>query len=122
MRYVRHRLAVCVMTALLSAACSSQPGDPGTHRGPVSLETSEVVLLAPDRVNISVSSCNGEPEVTELVERGNDIRIEVVTTVSNPGNDCLDSIEVTLPTPLGQHDLVDLTSGQQLIVDDGASK
>ncbi|MEX2505073.1 MAG: hypothetical protein WD378_09490 [Egicoccus sp.] len=75
-------------------------------------------LVAPDRIAFDVPSCGGDPEVTELAERGYDIRIEVTSTVIEPGNACADGLTVTLPVPLERRDLVDLTSGTTLEVID----
>ena len=73
------------------------------------------VHLVDDRtLQVSVPSCNGDPEVTALEESDAQVRLEVTSTVATPGwpsQDCLDGIEVTLEAPLGDRTLVDITTG-----------
>lgn len=67
-------------------------------------------------VEVIVSSCNGEPEVTRLEQTADEVRVEVTSSVPAPGwggNDCLDQLTVELDEPLGDRPLVDLTSGQR---------
>jgi hypothetical protein len=63
-----------------------------------------------------VQSCNGNPELTQLVEDNEQVRIGVTSTVSNPDDSCMDLIVVTLDAPLGERELVDLTSGRTISV------
>ena len=94
---------------LLLCACSS----PATERRPVAITEAR---LPDDRtLELGVASCNGEPEVTELVEEDDEVRVEVTSTVSNPGDACLDLVEVELQAPLGDRRLIDLSSGKQVI-------
>lgn len=68
-------------------------------------------------VDLFVASCNGDPEVTALVQSPDDVRIEVTSTVPAPGwggDDCLDGLTVTLDAPLGDRTLIDLTTGEQV--------
>ncbi|MDX1659290.1 MAG: hypothetical protein R3343_10760 [Nitriliruptorales bacterium] len=44
------------------------------------------------------------------------MRIEITTTVTDPGDACLDSLEIQLEQPLGQRVLIDATSGARLEV------
>jgi hypothetical protein len=73
--------------------------------------------LTDDRTpQLGVASCHGEPEVTQLLEEEAAVRVEVTATVSDPGDACMDLIEVELRAPLGARDVVDLTSGTTLPV------
>lgn len=104
-------LAVC----LAPTGCS--PSDaPTSRRGPVSLQNSEAVASGPRSINLEVPSCNGDPVLEELVEESEVVRLRIVTTQSDPGDACLDSLEVELEEPLGDRDLIDMTSGTELQV------
>lgn len=87
-------------------------GDTGPERR--SVEVLEVLLLTPDSVRLLVASCNGDPTVTELEETGTEVRVEVSAVVMNPGDACLDELDVALDEPLGERPVVDLTSGARL--------
>lgn len=104
-------LAVC----LTPTGCS--PSDtPTSRRGPVSLQNSEAVASGPRLVSVEVPSCNGDPVLDELVEESEVVRLRIVTTQTDPGDACLDSLEVELDEPLGDRDLLDMTSGTKLQV------
>jgi hypothetical protein len=105
----------CALLLLLLAACggTEAAGAPETGRRPV--EVFEVLrLVEPSTVQLAVSSCNGAPEVTSLVQGGTRVEVEVTSTVTNPGDACLDTIDVVLDEPLGDRELVDLTSGRTI--------
>ena len=107
--------ALTLAACLAAAGCTS--GDtPTSRRGPVSLENMEAVVSGPRSINVSVPSCDGDPEVEEIVEEGDVVRLKIVTTVTNPGDGCLDSLEVELGEVLGDRDLVDMTSGAEVQV------
>lgn len=109
---------VTLVVAAVATACFPGPGSPGTHRGPVSLAGQQAYLVAPAVMQLEVPSCNGDPVVAELVEEGEQVRIQVVTTVSNPGDACLDGIRVQLEAPLGDRELIDIPSGDPIRVQD----
>lgn len=88
------------------AHVTTGPGVPGGHGG-------RGLGLAVDQ---SVPSCNGDPVLDEIAEEPDVVRLRVVSTVTNPGDACLDSLEVELDEPLGDRDLIDMTSGAQIHV------
>jgi hypothetical protein len=106
--------AALVLVAVVLAACTG-PGEPTTERGPVAL-MEDAALTAPDTVEVGVQTCHGDPEVTRLEEDGEQVRVEVTSTASNPGDACLDLVVVELDAPLGERRLVDLTSGRTIRV------
>ena len=73
-------------------------------------------LTEPDGVQLTVASCNGDPKVTELAETPTEVQVEVAGAVTDPGDACLDLVEVTLDEPLGDRTLVDLTTGRTVPV------
>jgi hypothetical protein len=103
--------AVGLMALALAAGCSDEPEQ---TRGPV--EVHEVRLIAPDTIELGVMSCHGDPELTQLSQDDERVRVEITSTVTDPGDACMDLFEVVLDAPLGERDLVDLTSGQTLQV------
>ena len=113
-----------LIIGLAGAACGPVSGSdaaPETRRGPVSLEDSEVELVGPAELSVTVPSCNGDPEVASIDERAGTVQLEVVTTqvVRGPADDCLDAVQVVLDAPLNGRDLVDTVSGEALPVADG---
>lgn len=109
-------------TAVLAAACLLLAGcalGTQTERGPVSLAGWEVRPVGPQELALEVPSCNGNPELDELVEDDREVRIRVVTTVvvSGDHDDCLDILEVSLHKPLGDRDVIDAESGEALPVE-----
>jgi hypothetical protein len=109
-------MAVVAAACLVLAGCRVRTQ---TERGPVSLAGSEVRLTGPDEHGFEVPSCNGDPEVDELVEDDDQVRIRVVTTVVVSGDqgDCLDGVEVSLHEPLGDRNVIDIQSGETLPVE-----
>jgi hypothetical protein len=118
--------AVGVAVVLVLTACGTAVNGPGaaappeTRRGPVSLEGSEPSLVLPDQLALDVPSCHGDPELAQLIEGPDAVRLEVVTTqvVRGPSDDCLDGLAVVLEEPLGDRQVVDLVSGTTLSVVD----
>jgi len=109
---------------LAGEACGPVSGSDAateTRRGPVSLEGSEVELVGPAELSVTVPSCNGAPEVASLDEHNGTIELEIVTTqvVRGPADHCLDAVDVVLDAPLDGRDLVDTVSGQTLPVAGG---
>ena len=108
-------------TALDGPASGRGAADqPETRRGPVSLEGSAAFLVHPEELSLDVPSCNGDPDLTRLVEDPGTVRLEVVTTqvVSGDAEDCLDGLAVVLEEPLGDREVIDLVSGVALVVVD----
>ena len=84
----------------------------------------EAYLDGDRTIRMTVSSCNGNPEVTALEQTGTEVRLEVTSTVSAQGwlgPACLDVFEVTLDAPLAGRTLIDLTTGDVVDVVDVAS-
>jgi hypothetical protein len=69
----------------------------GAQRGPVAV-VEDARLTRPATLDLLVESCNGAREVTD------------------PGDACLDVLEVVLDAPLGERELVDVTSGRTVPV------
>ena len=67
---------------------------------------------------LEVRSCGGEPAITELDESEDEVRIAVEATTRPVGetDECLDSVEARLATPLRGRVLVDGSSGQTVEV------
>jgi hypothetical protein len=104
-----------LLTALAFAAACDDDGPGKSTRGPVELDA-DVQLVAPGRLQLGAMSCHGDPEVTELSQDDGQVRVEVTSTVSNPGDACMDVLTVDLDAPLGNRGVVDLTSGETLRV------
>ena len=106
-----------VLSVFLVAAGCTNGDTPTSRRGPVSLEDMEAVVSdSALSIGLGVPSCNGDPFLDEIVEESDVVRLRVVSTVTNPGDACLDSLEVELDEPLGDRYLVDMTSGAQIPV------
>lgn len=88
-----------------------------TVRGPV--EIWEAYAADGPGLQLTIGSCNGDPEVTVLEQTDTEVRIEVTSTTPAPGwpgEDCLDGLELTLDAPLGDRTLVDLSTGDTVQV------
>lgn len=88
-----------------------------TVRGPV--EIWEAYTTGGTGLQLTVGSCNGEPEVTVLEQTDSEVRVEITSTTPAPGwpgEDCLDGLELTLDAPLGDRALVDVTTGDIVAV------
>lgn len=88
-----------------------------TVRGPV--EIWEAYAGGGAGLQLTVGSCNGEPEVTVLEQTDSEVRVEITSTTPAPGwpgEDCLDGLELTLDAPLGDRALVDVTTGDIVAV------
>ena len=76
-------------------------------------------LVSPDRLSLTVSSCNKNPEVSRLRETDVDVRVKVLVDIHpflKGGQDCQDLVEVQLQEPLGDRDVVDWRSGQAVSI------
>ncbi|SFF63193.1 hypothetical protein [Blastococcus tunisiensis] len=71
----------------------------------------DAALVEPDTVQLSVGSCDGDPEISRLVAGPRQVQVEVTATVRETGDQCADAVELVLDEPLGQRVLIDLTSG-----------
>ena len=109
------RVMAVLLTALAFAAACDDEGPGKSTRGPVELDA-DVQVVAPDRLQLGVMSCHGDPEITELSQDDEQVRIEVTSTVTDPGDACMDLLTVDLDAPLGDRAVVDLTSGRTLRV------
>jgi hypothetical protein len=87
-----------------------------TLRNEVSVVEAE--LHSSDRLALVADSCNGDCEVSQLRETGEDAQVEVVA--SSPflggGEDCFDVVEVQLREPLGDRAVIDLHTGESVSV------
>jgi hypothetical protein len=107
-----HAAAAALALTVLASACAP----PAEERRPVELDEFAYLVEA-HVVSVGVFSCNGEPEITELVEKHTTVSVEVTSTVRNPGDACMDGIAIELDQPLADRKLIDLTSGQTIAVD-----
>ena len=80
----------------------------------------EAVLLAPQRLDLGVASCNGAPRVS-LRETDVDVQVRVMSfsTPFHGGDDCDDHVEVYLREPLGDRVVIDRHTGQIVSVRTG---
>ena len=87
----------------------------GAWRGEV--RVMDAVLLAPQRLDLGVASCNGAPRVS-LRETDVDVQVEVLafSTPFRGGDECDDHVEVYLREPLGDRGVVDNHTGQAVSV------
>lgn len=84
----------------------------------------EAYLTEPDQIMVTVATCQGDPVVDILEEHSEHVRMRVTSTRTFGGegrNDCLDSVTVRLSTPLASRPLIDATTGDQLVVQDGTA-
>lgn len=90
------------------------PSDSQSERRPVTPTAAN--LASPTELVVDVPSCNGDPVVDELEEDEEQVRIRIVTTVPDSGDDCLDGLVVTLDDPLDNRTFIDLDTGQPIDV------
>jgi len=107
-RFARGCRVVGVLVVALSlGACSG--GSP----------TVSEVFGAPgsDQLEVSVDTCNASPEVS-AEESGAEVRLIVDEgeASGDGGDDCRDSVMVTLEEPLGQREVVDGATGDPVVV------
>lgn len=88
----------------------------GVWRSEVRVVAAE--LRSPDRLALSVDSCNGNPEVSLLRETDVAVWVKVIasSTPLKGGNDCGDIVEVQLQEPLGDRIVIDMYKGQSVNV------
>ncbi|MGH1491805.1 MAG: hypothetical protein ACRBK7_20850 [Acidimicrobiales bacterium] len=113
-RYVRFGLLFAVLIgASFWAVDRLGPGRRTTSVG-------AAFLYDPATFEVIVDSCNGDPQLVDLDESTDEVRIRVVSWhpgYFDGGDDCLDQLEVTLTEPLGDRRLVDASSGDEIEVD-----
>lgn len=99
-----------------TAAPSQDVSPGGTHRGPVSL--AQAWLMSPATLQLETPSCHGSPKVVRVEEDDESVRVEVVTTIVVAGvvPACADLVTVRLEEPLGDRQLIDITSGTEVEV------
>ena len=69
--------------------------------------------------DLLVVTCQGDPEVAELVEGPAEVRVTVVSDVQRgQGPGCADGVTVRLAEPLGDRALVDGSTGERVPVRD----
>ena len=106
-------VGLALAVALTLAACLVAP-----ERERIALggDTFEAVADG-TRLSIEVPTCNGEPEVTILEEDEAEVRVEVVSQRQRGEvPSCLDTVQVELSQPLGDRELIDLTSDRAIRV------
>lgn len=111
----RVSLAATAAALVLLTGCGATTE---TERGPVSLAGGQVSHVGPQELVFDVPSCHGDPEVDELAETDDEVRIRIVTTMvtTGEGDACADILEVALEEPLGNRDVIDTESGERLSV------
>lgn len=75
----------------------------------------------PDVVSVIVATCHGDPWVDHLEEDDGtvSVAIESLRRLGGSGMDCLDSVDIHLGAPLGDRQLIDLTTGRAVAVQAG---
>ncbi|MCB2176920.1 MAG: hypothetical protein KQH57_14000 [Actinomycetales bacterium] len=81
---------------------------PGQVRGPVAIDSA---VTDGTTLWLQVASCHGDPGVSVLEETGSQVRVQVTSTVTDPGDACLDDVTVDLSAPFGDRRLFDLRDG-----------
>jgi hypothetical protein len=101
-----------VVAALVVCGCGGADAD----RGPV--EVMEAFLDEEGALQVTVASCNGDPEITDLHEDDAEVHVEVTATTTDPGDACTDVVEVPLEQPFGDRRLYDVSTatGQDIPV------
>ena len=74
----------------------------------------EATFRSPDKLGLTVNSCNESPRVALFEETDDAVHVKVVafSTPFHGGMDCLDGIEVQLGKPLGDRVVIDRHTGQ----------
>lgn len=74
----------------------------------------EVTVIGEDTLDLSIPSCDGDPQVVSLTQDDKAVTVEVVATVQENGPACSDVLHVELDEPLGTREVIDATSGETL--------
>ncbi|WP_062316446.1 hypothetical protein [Demequina maris] len=92
---------------LVLAACAAS--EPTEVRGPVPIvgwsNGGDVQI-------VDVDSCGGDPEAS-VVETESTVTITVTSTKRDPGDACLDSLEIELDAELGDRQVIDGVTGEE---------
>ena len=107
-------IAAVVVTALLVfVACVMVWHHLGGGAWRSEVRVDKAWLLAPERLELIVSSCNGAPRVS-LKETDVDVQVTVqsFSTPLRGGDDCQDHVNVYLREPLGDRAVVDKHTGR----------
>lgn len=91
------------------------PSDSQSERRPVTPTAAN--LASPTEIWVDVPSCHGNPVMDEIEEGDEQVRIRIVTTMSDPRRACLDGLSITLDDPLDNRTVIDLVTGQPIDVD-----
>ena len=88
----------------------------GAWRGGVGVH--EALMRAPDRLELIVGSCNGNPSTSGWGMTDDAVQIKVVaySTPLHGGDECQDALEFNLPEPLGNRIVLDLHTGRTVSV------
>ena len=90
-------------------------GNGGYTWGRPGVNVLEVRLIAPDRLDLTVNSCNRNPEVSLLRETDVDVEVNVVADPPpslSVVQECDDHVEVQLQGPLEDRDVIDKRTGK----------
>lgn len=110
--------ALLLAVAVVAVAVTLTRGVSWRDQVPVT----RAILSAEDSLTLVVNTCGGEPALDLLREQNETVEVAVVSTRTfggSGGEDCQDTIEVKLQAPLGDRNLVDGATGDDLAVDNG---
>lgn len=80
-------------------------------------EVLEAVESGDGRLTLTIKTCDGDPQVEQMDEGADEVRIDVRSTHYLWGSDeCLDQLDVQLDEPLGERELVDVETGDVVAV------
>ncbi len=90
----------------------------GVGAWPSEVRVISASLHSPERLGLSVGSCQGSPEVSLLRETEVDVQIKVTAWVTPllGGMDCADGMQFQLQEPLGDRVVVDKHTGEEVSV------
>ncbi|WP_062386968.1 hypothetical protein [Demequina iriomotensis] len=101
------RAILLVGSLLVLAGCAAS--EPTEVRGPVPIvgwsNGGDVQI-------VDIDTCNGDP-VAEVVETDTTVTITVTSTKRDPGDACLDNLEVELDSDLGDRHVIDGVTGEE---------
>ena len=73
-----------------------------------------MAVVAEDTLELTLSSCLGQPRLTGHMQDDQAVTVEVVATVVDEGPACADVLRLELDEPLGDRQVIDATSGEAL--------
>ena len=88
----------------------------GAWRGAVRVD--EALLRSPDRLDLIVSSCNGDPAPSEwgMTDSAVQVRVVAFSRPLHGGAECQDVLKLDLPEPLEDRIVLDLHTGKTMSV------